>query len=390
MFQAQQMLAIHVQLFDQRALEALHKMQNAGFNSWFVGGCVRDALLGKPFSDYDLVTVAKPEVIIEILKNHLIDLKGKDFGCIRVNINSLWLEITTLREDVNQNGRHTDVVFTTDLAKDAARRDFTINAMYWDGQENSPIIDSFNGQADLRSQTVRFIDNAEIKVQEDYLRILRFFRFNASYGKDVDSIGMAACTKHQQGLQYLSGTRVWIEWSKMLLQPNTETVLSVIIDTGIDLTLFGSALNENVASIYQGNDRLLFTKLLFPSVSVQHLAHRLNLSNAQTSWLKVADSLSQDQGFRELYLEYGLTAQELVYYWAAKFNESVDTELSKPFWQISSPTFPIKGKDLLKLGCLPGPIVGSYLKRTQNWWVQNNFMPSQKECLTYVRSLFKP
>ncbi len=375
------------QLFDNRAFEVLFHLQDANYNSWFVGGCVRDALCGKKFTDYDLATVATPLEIIKIFENYEIDKKSLDFGCVRINNAGLWVEITTLRQDINPDGRHAQVTFTKDLSTDALRRDFTINALYWQGREGSLIIDFFDGQSDLLKQKVRFIGDAEIKVQEDYLRILRFFRFSAIYGCELDQTGLGACEKHQQGLAYLSGNRVWHEWAKTLLQSNTERVLEQIMESGIDLSLFGIKINLNES--YQGSSPLLFTKLLLPNIQVPHLVHRFNLSKKERDWLNLAVTLVIDQDFRELYLEYGSDAHELVYYWATKFFTSSSDELNKPFWKVPNPKFPLIGKDLLKLGCLPGPIIGTYLKNTHDWWVQNDFIPSHEECLSYVSSLLK-
>ena len=381
------------QLFDNRAFEVLFYLQDSGHNSWFVGGCVRDALCGKKFTDYDLATIATPSEIIKIFKNYEIDKKSLNFGCVRINNSGLWIEITTLRQDINPDGRHTQVAFTTNLAEDALRRDFTINALYWDGRESSSIIDFFDGQSDLLTQKIRFIGDAEAKVQEDYLRILRFFRFSAIYGCDLDQTAIEACARHQQGLAYLSGNRVWHEWAKTLLQPNSIKVLNKIRELGIDLTLFGVELNfgkdRGLISLYKGGDPLLLTNLLLPNLQTQHLAHRFNLSKKERDWLNLAVTLVIDQDFRELYLEYGYDTYELVYYWAARFLTSASAELDKPFWKVPDPKFPLAGKDLLKLGCLPGTIIGTYLKGTHNWWVQNDFIPSHEECLRYASSLFK-
>ena len=124
-------------------------------------------------------------------------------------------------------------------------------------------------------------------------------------------------------------------------------------------------------------------------MQIPHLVHRLNLTKKEFEWLKVANSLISNQDFRELYLEYGPATYELVHYWAAQFGSSATEELAKPFWKILNPKFTLTGKDLLTQGCLPGPNIGSYLKNTQNWWVQNNFTPNYKECLDYAITLFK-
>lgn len=375
------------QSFDQRALEAISKLQNCEYDSWFVGGCVRDTLCGKQFTDYDLATVALPEDIIKTFKNHDVSKEALEFGCVRINYLGLWLEITTLRQDINPDGRYTEVIFTNDLKKDALRRDFTINALYWDGKEASTVVDFFKGQTDLFAKKVRFIGDADSKVQEDFLRILRFFRFSAIYGDEIDPKGVASCEKHKNGLAYLSGNRVWSEWSKMLFKPNTTKVLHQIRESEIDIALFGVKLNLNLS--YQGSDSLLFTRLLLPSLHIEHLAHRLNLNKKESNWLKMADLLVVNQDFRELYLEYGAATYELVYYWAAKFRISAITEFNKPFWKVLNPKFPLTGQDLLNHGCIPGPLIGEYLKKTKNWWIQNDFTPTHEECLNYAMALFK-
>lgn len=372
--------------FDKRAMYVLQTLQLAGFDSWLVGGCVRDALLGRPFTDYDIATCAQPGNIVSLFKEEFeLDLIGEQFGCVRVKHSGLWLEITTLRKDVLPDGRHTSVQFTADLAEDAKRRDFTINTLYWN---EKGIIDFFQGQADLDERNVRFIGNANDRVQEDYLRILRFFRFSSIYAKDLNQDGLQACITYQEGLRYLSGNRVWHEWSKIVFGTNVLKVLQAIEASGIDVTLFGGKLDVQIYATYKGRDALLLTKLLLPSVHLEHLAHRLNLTTTQKEWLGTAISLGPNDDFRHLYLCYGQQAKELVHYWARKYMKNSDEILAKSFWDIQNPVFPLSGKDILKLGCQPGPIVGDYLQCAQQWWVQNNFSPSRQDCLCYVKTLF--
>lgn len=121
---------------------------------------------------------------------------------------------------------------------------------------------------------------------------------------------------------------------------------------------------------------------------VEHLAHRLNLPKIKKDWLEAAISISPNHDFRNLYLRYGQQAKELVYYWACKYMKSSDEILAEGFWDIQNPVFPLSGKDILKLGCQPGSIVGDYLQCAQQWWVQNNFSPSHQDCLCYVKTLF--
>ena len=373
-------------LFDDRAKHTLQKLQQAGFDSWVVGGCVRDSLLAKPFTDYDIATCALPKDILSLFqKKFELDLRGEKFGCVRVNYADLWLEITTLRKDVNPDGRHTNVTFTTDIAEDAKRRDFTINALYWN---EAGIVDFFDGQKDLEQREVKFIGNAKDRVQEDYLRILRFFRFSSIHANEINQEGLNSCIAHQEGLRYLSGKRVWSEWSKMLFGRNTLKVLQSIEMGDIDSTLFGKKINLDHYLAYKGSDALLLTHLLLPSIHIQHLVHRLSLNQAQQEWLESANTITIDHDFRISYLQYGERAKELVWYWACKYEKNADEIFAQTFWNIPNPVFPLAGKDILKLGCQPGPIVGDYLQRAQQWWVENNFSPSYQDCLYYVKSLF--
>jgi len=372
--------------FDERAIFVLQILKDAKLDSWFVGGCVRDALLGKSSTDYDIATCAYPDDIVSLFQqNFELDLTGKKFGCVRVNYVNLWCEITTLRKDINSNGRHADIIFTSDLKEDASRRDFTMNAIYWNGHQ---FIDFFNGKDDLFKRQVRFIGDANIRVQEDYLRILRFFRFSSAYANGLDEEGRAACIAHQSGIQYLSGARVWNEWQKTLFQPNTQKVLQTITENDIDITMFGGKLSLQAYSIFECSDALLLTKLLLPTVQSEHLAHRLDLNAQQKKWLKIAENLGTDQDFKELYMQWGNRTKELVWYWACKHKRDSSEIFEQPFWQVSNPVFPIKGKDILELGCQPGAIVGEYLKNTRKWWTQNNFNPKHEECLNYAKSLF--
>jgi poly(A) polymerase len=372
-------------VFDERALQALKTLQQAGFDSWFVGGCVRDSLLEKPFTDYDIATTAHPADCIPLFqKKFELDLKGEKFGCVRVNYEDLWLEITALRKDINPDGRHTKVTFTTDVAEDAKRRDFTINALYWN---EKAIIDFFDGQKDLEQHEVKFIGKANDRVQEDYLRILRFFRFSSVYANELNQEGLKACVDHQEGLRYLSGNRIWSEWSKILFGKNTLRVLQVMETNDIDSTLLGAKISIANYLAYKGRDALLLTHLLLPSIHIQHLVHRLSLNQSQQEWLESANALLIDHDFRISYLQYGESAKELVLYWACKYKKNADEIFAQTFWSIPNPVFPLAGKDLLKLGCQPGPIVGNYLQRAHQWWVENNFSPSHQDCLCYVESI---
>lgn len=372
--------------FNKNALQVLQILTQANFESWFVGGCVRDTIFKKNFKDYDIATRAKPDEIVFLFSQaNKLDLVGKKYGCIRLHYMGSWYEITTLRKDINQDGRHTSIVYTDNLKEDASRRDFTINALYWNREG---LVDFFDGQQDLTNHQVRFIGDSARRVQEDYLRILRFLRFSSIYAEEIDEKGMKACAENQLGLQYLSGKRVWDEWQKTLLQHNSLRVLQLMSEKEMDITLFGEKFTIGHYETYQGNDKLLLTRLLLPFMHKEYLAHRLSLTSKQKEWVNLADNLAPEQDFREIYLQYGEKAKELVWYWACKYQKEANRIFDIPFWQIKKPLFPLIGKDILKLGCQPGPIVGDYLKSTHQWWVKNNFIPSYEDCLNYAKSLF--
>lgn len=371
--------------FSENSLHMLQTLNQADFESWFVGGCVRDTILGKKFLDYDIATRAKPADIVRLFsKGFELDQKGRKYGCIRVGHENVWYDITSLRKDVNQDGRRTGIIFTDDLKEDASRRDFTINALYWN---QKGIIDFFNGQQDLEEHQVRFIGDATQRVHEDYLRILRFLRFSSVYAREFDEEGMKACHENQVFLRYLSGERVWSEWQKILFQPNTLRILQLMAEKEMDVTLFGGKFDLQHYDAYQGYDSLLLTRLLLPFNHSEHLVQRLNLDFKQKMWLKMADGLFPSEDFRELYLKYGEETKELVWYWAAKYKRDAHEIFDLPFWQVENPHFSLTGQDILNLGCQPGPIVGDCLERTRLWWAKNDFISGYEDCLNYAKSL---
>lgn len=372
--------------FNLNVVQLLKTIKSSGFASWFVGGCVRDALLNIPFTDYDMVTSAKTNEIINILQAFELDQTFKKYGCIKVKVNEIWAEITTLRCDIQTDGRNAVVEFTNDLALDAKRRDFTINAIYWDGENEW--FDFFNGKKDLANNLVKFIGDPDIRIEEDYLRILRFLRFSAKYAEQIDIKGFEACVIHQEQLRYLSGTRVWQEWQKLLKGKNAYIVLSSMQKSGIIRTLFGTDLRLDLFKKFHGSSVVFLTRLLLLDVDLKYLEHRLQLKGDIVAYLELADALTPQEDFKKIYYQYQNNAKELVYFWATKFDKNVDEIFSQKFWQTSNPIFTIKGQHLIELGCQPGANIGKYLEITCNWWLENDFTPTHEECLDYAKKLF--
>ncbi len=190
-----------------------------------VGGATRNALLGRPISDIDLATPALPEVVTEIATKAglAVHPTGIEHGTVTVVADGVAFEVTTLRRDVETDGRRAVVAFTDDWREDAMRRDFTINAIYV--APDGTIYDPVGGLADLKDQRVRFIGDANDRIREDYLRILRFFRFTAQYGQGrPDPDGFAACTALKAGLTQLSSERVGAEIMKLLDAPRAAEI----------------------------------------------------------------------------------------------------------------------------------------------------------------------
>jgi len=254
-----------------------------------VGGCVRDALLGRPVSDIDLATPAPPEQVLALAQ--AAGLKaiptGLSHGTVTVVAEQESFQITTLRKDIETDGRHAKVAFTDDWQQDAARRDFTMNALYLD--RNGSLTDFFGGVEDARAGRVRFIGSPDDRIQEDYLRILRFFRFQAHYGNaPIDEAARQACARHARGVAVLSGERVQAELLKLLEAPRTADFVDSLNETGVSDALFGRDLNAQEIHRLEALGRehdIEFPLLAVLAVTIAKdpaaATARLKLSNAQ-------------------------------------------------------------------------------------------------------------
>jgi poly(A) polymerase len=211
-------------------------LTGAGYRALFVGGCVRNALLGHPVADIDIATDARPEAVIDAAAAaglHPVPT-GLAHGTVTVVSGGQPFEVTTFRRDVETFGRHATVAFSTELAEDAARRDFTMNALY--AEPDGTLVDPLGGLADVRARRVRFVGDPERRIAEDYLRILRFFRIHAWYGDPaggLDADGLAACAALQGGLDGLSRERVGAEVAKLLAAPDPAPSIAAMAATGI-------------------------------------------------------------------------------------------------------------------------------------------------------------
>ncbi len=211
-------------------------LQQAGYKIYFVGGCVRNGLLNIPVNDIDMATDALPEKVMALANAHNLRVipTGIEHGTVTFVINGETVEVTTFRKDIATDGRRAVVGFSTSIKDDAKRRDFTMNALY--ANLDGTIIDPLSGLDDLRARRVRFIEDPNARIREDYLRILRFFRFHALYGDPnagIDAEALAACAQNLEGIKTLSKERVGHEMRKLLAADDPAPSIAAMVQTGV-------------------------------------------------------------------------------------------------------------------------------------------------------------
>jgi poly(A) polymerase len=370
----------------------------------FVGGCVRDALFGKIVGDIDLAANLPPEKISEILKKAGLKISptGLEHGTVTAIADHKGYEITTLRRDVETYGRKAKVEFTDDWQADAARRDFTMNALYAD--RNGTIYDYFNGREDLAKDHVRFIGKAEDRIKEDVLRILRFFRFYAYFGQGAaDAEGLKACASLAHLLPQLSVERVWREVSKLLTAENPAPVWRLMSEQKILPHFLPEAIEvkrlENLIAAEKkfearGVPLARLASLLPPDESAAvKVAQKLKMSKREADQLVLLTVLpSRLRGkldplpFRRVLYEYGAEAcrEAVLLLTANDPGLDIETALAAAAdWQ--KPVFPLQGADILKLGVKVGPKVGETLRAVEEWWIARDFRPTREECLAEAK-----
>ena len=384
----------------------------------FVGGCVRDAILGRPVSDIDLATDAEPARVIELLGARKIRAvpTGIDHGTITAIPDERPFEITTLRQDVQTDGRRAAVKFTRDWPVDAARRDFTMNALSAD--PDGTVYDYVGGLSDLRSGTVRFIGDAAQRIAEDHLRILRFFRFHATYALTVpDAEALQACREASGYVEKLSGERVWQEMARILVVVEPMQVFALMEDTRVLRVLFpvrrstsrlqALAALEGMLNVAPEPVRRL-TALIQPDrKEASQIAARLRLSRADTSRL---DNLSASRGEsragmpalalrRALYtLGVDFFRDLILLDWAdqiARDPSAAGGNIQgwKDTWDAANdwvpPHFPLTGGDVIAKGVREGPDVGEILEDVEGWWIDQAFRPDREGCLERLRLMMR-
>ena len=368
----------------QKLLALLNDQQA---RTMIVGGAVRNALLDRAVTDIDLATTLVPEEVIARAKKAKIKTvaTGLEHGTLTLVCDSHAFEVTTLRKDIETDGRHATIAYSASFVEDAERRDFTMNALYAD--QHAMLYDPVSGLDDLRKGHLRFLGNAQTRIREDYLRILRFFRFFADYADDsIDATGLAACIALKDGLATLSRERIACDTVK-LMQDND--LLASFLPARISVHRLASLLT--LAPQCEPMTRLFV--LLWPDQPmIAACQAALRLSNGQTKHLSDLDkalrSLPEPRA-------QGIEPPPSLHLWAFRQGQQITrealllhaaesghtrAELDALYAQIADvpERSPFSGRDFLELGCKAGPVLGKMLEKVEALWIDEGF-PSDRE-----------
>lgn len=366
-----------------------------------VGGMVRDVLAGLPLHDIDIAAPLPPQQVAARLRGAGLRVfeTGMAHGTVTAVLRHQPVEVTSLRRDVATDGRHAEVEWTTDWREDAARRDFTINAMSMaaDGR----LWDYFDGRADLAAGLVRFVGDPATRLREDYLRALRFFRFQARYGRGVpDPAAVQAIREAVPGLARLSPERVWMELKRLLAAPSPISAIKLMADVGVlraDPVLPEATevpVLAKLVTVEAAPDPLLrLAALLLPNSSVRHLAGRLRLSGWEAATLVELQGVSPTPDDDDLQLWRRLFEVDLdvligrTCLAEARGGEGDWNGLRLRLRRIPRPVFPLRGRDVLDLGVPPGPLVGRLLDEAKTVWREAGCVDDTATCIATLRRL---
>ena len=362
-------------------------LTGAGYRAWFVGGCVRNALIGAKPGDLDLTTDAVPDRVLELaLAAGLRAIPtGFAHGTVTILAENQPIEVTTLRRDVTTDGRHAVVEFADTIDQDARRRDFTMNALY--ALPDGTVIDPLGGLPDLMAGHVRFVGDPEARITEDYLRILRFFRFHAWYGDPshgIDADGLAACAAHLDGLHGLSRERVGAEMRKLLAAPDPAPAVAAMRSCGALLRLLPGAGTglltvlihvEHVAGLPPDTIRRL------AALGGDGAQDAFRLSNAEAAKLaRYRDGLENDMPADALGYHLGAAeAVDILALRAAASERELDPVQAQSARFGAVQIFPVRAVDLMPV--LQGPALGRALKDIETRWIASGFGLSRAQLL---------
>ncbi len=408
-------------LAEEHLQHLLAVLNEGGEEARIAGGAVRNALIGAPVADVDIAATTLPAETIR--RAEAAGLKavptGVEHGTVTVVAGGRPFEVTTLRADIETDGRHAKVSFGRDWKADAERRDFTINALYADA--DGRVVDLVGGLADIEARRLRFIGDAEQRIREDYLRILRFFRFFAWYGAGrPDAEALKACARLKDGLDRLSAERVWAELKKLLAAPDPARALLWMRQSGALTRVLPESEKWGIDAIHAlvrseqdlgwQPDPLLRLEAIVPpdAVRMEALAVRLRLSTREATRLKqwsladpVASRTTEAQLARKLYRgDVRAITDRLLLALASARAKAVEDDAAMieaggysrllafaQKWE--KPVLPIKGADLSALGAVPGPRIGAALKALEDEWIDSGFTLARDALLERAAHVLK-
>ncbi len=378
----------------------------------FVGGCVRNVLWDEPVADIDLATQIAPETVMALLKDAKIKTvpTGITYGTITAVIGGKPYEITTLRRDMETDGRRAVIAYTDDWAEDALRRDFTVNALYAD--QSGEIFDpTGEGLVDIEARRFRFVGDADQRVREDYLRILRLFRFVAWYGQDakITKEALGACRNNRSGMKTLSAERVWSETKKLLSAPDPVRSVQIMLQQELLDTLLPEASNVDGLSYIvalEGREAIkpdpvlrLMAMMGREPLPATLLAKRLRLSNKEAdrlqAWASDGESLSSDMSERARMQAIYRSGKQTILDRARLRAASATDPIKSARWMVladlalgwTPPIFPLRGADLIKAGVPKDPQLGKALAALEALWVRSGFSTEKPQLLAALKLL---
>ncbi|MGY6634034.1 MAG: CCA tRNA nucleotidyltransferase [Alkalilacustris sp.] len=366
-------------------------LRAAGYQALFVGGCVRNGLLGAPVADVDLATDALPDRVMALAKTAGFPAvpTGIAHGTVTVIVEGTGHEVTTFRRDVETFGRRAVVAFSSDVAEDAARRDFTINALY--AHPDGEVIDPLGGGLrDLAARRVRFVGPPEDRIREDYLRILRFFRFQAWYGCDrtgPDPAGLAACAALAEGVDSLSRERLGAEMRKLLCAPDPAPAVAMMQTTGVLARVIPGACADALPRLIalEGDAPARWQRRLAVLGGEDPIA-ALRLSRADARQMTaIAQSLSATPGTGPAELGYrhgAWLASDMVMARAALEGRAPPARWREDVGRGARAGFPVSAADLMPT--LTGPALGAALRRLETAWIASDFTLDRATLLSYA------
>jgi len=378
----------------------------------FVGGCVRDSIIGLKTNDIDIATKLNPEDVVKILGSESIKVvpTGIDHGTVSVFSKDFNFEITTLRSDISTDGRHAEVIFSDSWEEDSLRRDFTINSIYL--KQNGELYDPHNGIQNLKDKKIIFIGNPDERINEDYLRILRFFRFNAFYGNNnlkLSSDSIKACTKNKNKIKKLSSERVQNEFFKILNSSDPYFIVSImrkieildlLFEHKVETKIFKKLLLIEKENSFSKNHILRFASLALKNKKINSNNFQMfNFSKKERKELclltnqefEIHNKLNKSDIKKILYSIDRKTLKDMAKLsWALSNNRVTNKNWKNVLSQIDKvaiPIFPLKATDILDYGLEEGPIIGEILKTVEQDWIDSNFEHNKEDLLFKLKAI---